>query len=343
MRTLPLATIIAALPFLSSQAAADLIPGSTFQRGNWYGDAYTFDDGTFSHCAISADYQSGDAIILTVTSDASIGVGVISPRLGLQPGGQYAVSVRIDQRYFTQAIAEARDPQYFVFFLTDFAQALDAIRFGNVMFVQGNGFIGEYALTSTAVALDAARQCALTYLNYRSPVTTPQPQPEAVSSGVDRTYLFQAATEMITALGLSDPRYFTEAEMREAGASVDDVYWFSAAANLMGGVYIIPSEGQSLRQLDGFDTQHLASMCDGDFATSARDLEGFSAPAREIRLICTEAEQPHEVFLTKLQLGDMVLYSELRFFDGGSSGPAARPRAADSETVAARLASFAVE
>jgi hypothetical protein len=338
-----LATIVATSPFLSGQAVADLIPGSSFQRGNWYGDAYTYDDGTFSHCAISADYQSGDSIILTVTSEANIGVGVVSPRLGMRPGGEYAISVRIDQRYFSQAIAEARDEQYFVFFLTDFAQALDAIRFGNTMFVQGNGFLGEYALTSTSVALEAARQCALHYLDYRAPGTAPQSQPEAVASGFDRTYLFQAATEMITALGLSDPRYFTEAEMREAGASMDDVYWISEAANLMGGVYIAPSEGQSLRQLDGVDTQHLASMCDGDFATSARDLDGYSAPAREIRLICTETEQPHEVFLTKIQLGDMVLYSELRFFDGGGSESSGRPRTADSEAVTARLASFAVE
>lgn len=343
MRKLLIAIITATLPLLPSQTVAEPIPGSAFQRGNWSGGAYTFDNGTFSHCAISAEYQSDDSLILTVSSDASIGVGVVSSRLEMQPSSQYAVSDRIDQRYFSQSIAEALDEQYFILFLTDFSQALDAIRFGNVMFVQGNGFFGEYALTGTAVALETARQCALAYLDYRAPGTAPQLPPEAVSSGFDRTYLFQAATEMITALGLPDPRYFTEAEMQQAGASTNDVYWFSEAANLMAGVYIAPSEGQSLRQLDGVDTQHLASMCDGDFATSARDLNGYSAPAREIRLLCTEAEQPHEVFLTKIQLGDVVLYSELRFFDGGGSEPAARPRSADSEAVAARLASFAVE
>jgi hypothetical protein len=248
VRKLFFAIVIVSIPLLPSDASAELIPGSSFQRGNWDGGAYTYDDGTFSHCAIFADYQSGDTLFLTVSGDASIGIGIDSSRLGMQPGNEYAVSVRIDQRYFSQAIAEARDEQFFVFFLTDFSQALDAIRFGSGMFVQGNGFFGEYALTGTAVALETARQCAVAYLDYRAPGISPQSpsQPEAVSSGFDRTYLFQAATEMITALELRDPRYFTEAEMREAGVSTEDVYWFSEEANLMGGVYIAPSQGQSL-------------------------------------------------------------------------------------------------
>lgn len=325
---------------LTNAAFADAIPGSGFQSGNWSGAAYSLEDGSFSHCVISTEYQSDDTLFFSVTNEATVVVGVASYRLGMQPGAEYAVSVTIDRRYNSQRIATAIDEQYFILELPDFGRAMDAIRFGNTLFVQGDGFRGEYRLTGTAVALERARLCALTYINYGSPSNS---APEVADTSIDRTYLFQAATQMIAALGLSDFRYFTEAEMREAGVSVNDVFWYSEMAGLMGGVYITPREGRSLRELDASDTQFLAGFCDGDFASSARDLDGFTVPAREVRLLCAAEDEPHEVFLTKIQAGDFVLYSELRYFDGAALSDTPRTRSADSEIVAARLASFVVE
>jgi hypothetical protein len=325
---------------------ADIIPGSGFESRAWSGAAYAYDNGAFSHCAMSADYESGDTLVLSVNEDASIGIGVVSPRLQIEPSAQYAVSVFVDRRYSSQVVARAVDTQHFVLFLTDFTRALDAIRFGNVMAIQGNGFLGEYNLTGTAVALDLARQCAVAYLDYRGPSNDTDPPAvtsDRVTPEFDRTYLFQAATEVISTLGLVDFRYFTEEEMRETGTSPNTVYWHSESAGIMGGVFLEAREGQSLRQSDPSDTQYLASFCDGDFATSARDLNSFSVPAREVRLICTEDERPHEVFLTKIQIGDLVLYSELRYFEGNNATAQSRSRGTDNEAVATRLASFVLE
>lgn len=331
--------------FMVSSASADEIRGSFFQSGNWTGAAYTYDDGTFSHCAMSSPYVSGDTLYLSITEDASIVVGFESPRLYLTDGAEYSVRLSVDRRYtnLTRAVAFGTGTAFIT--LTDFERALDAIRFGNLLTIEGNGFLGEYALSGTAVGLNHAFDCAVNYLHYTGPnaqPTTPQVAADD-SERIDRTYLFQAATLSIAELGLTDFQYFSEAEMDEAGAYEGSVYWFSESAAMMGGVFIELADGMTLRQSDASDTELLAAQCDGDFATSARDLDGYTVPAREIRLLCLDDDQPHEVRLTKLLVGDLILYSELRFFDPDREVANARDPHLDSEAVAQRLASFALQ
>lgn len=61
----------------------------------------------------------------------------------------------------------------------------------------------------------------------------------------------------------------------------------------------------------------------------------------EVRIVCAEEGNSHEVFLTKMQVGSATLYSELRFFGEAGATSRAQSRVQDNETVAARLASFA--
>jgi hypothetical protein len=339
-----LAAIIACLVVVPV-ASAEEIRGSAFESGNWGGSAYTQENGTFSHCALSTSYVSGDVLYFSVTENAALIVGMESPRLSMTSGAEYPVSVRVDRRYSTQAIAAAINENTALVTLFDFDRAMEAFRFGNLLTVEGNGFFGEYILSGTAVALGRAYDCALQYLDYRTPTSVPQapPVPAAQNNSVDRTYLFQAATLAISELGLSDFEYLTEAEMTAAGVSQASVFWFSESADMMGGVFIELANGTPLRQSDSSDTEILAASCDGDFASSARDLDGYTVPVREIRLLCFEEDQPHEVLLTKLLVGEMILYSELRFFDTEREVANRSNPQTQSDAVIQRLASFVIQ
>ena len=109
---------LASFPFVAN---AELISGSAIRYGNWSGAAYSYDTtGTFSHCAISAVYNSGETLILTVNEDATVSVGVISPNLNMTVGQTFPVALYIDNRSPLFGTAEALDANFAALRLDDF-------------------------------------------------------------------------------------------------------------------------------------------------------------------------------------------------------------------------------
>ncbi|MCR9151233.1 MAG: hypothetical protein NXH83_13745 [Rhodobacteraceae bacterium] len=327
-----------ALMLASSTAVADPIPGSAFKVGNWEGGAYSFDDtGAFSHCSISAGYISGDTLYFTVNRQATVTVAVGSPGLtGIPVGQSFPVALYVDRRAPFYGTATVLLDGFAALEIPEFDRALESFKRGYVLTIQGAGREGQYDLTGTFRALEATRQCAIRYFNYASAPSAPAPAP------VDKTVTFQLATTVLTGLGIQDFRFLSQSELDEIGQS-NSVAWVAPDYGLFGWSLLVPREpGQDdLRATDAGDTAYLAQGCNGDYATSARSIalkDGDSA--RELRLICSDADGEAEHFVSKFFAGDFVVYNALTFVPGQGDRPADKAPPQWSEDATLRAASF---
>ena len=82
--------------FVPISCLADEIPGTLISHGNWSGAGYTFDDGTFSHCVVSAQYNHGNTLFFSVNIDASVRVGVSTPAETFSPLQEFPVALYVD-------------------------------------------------------------------------------------------------------------------------------------------------------------------------------------------------------------------------------------------------------
>lgn len=333
------------LMLLATSASAEFIPGSDILVGNWSGGAYTYDDtGAFSHCVVSAPYVSGDTLLLSVNENASVTVGVVSPVLKLQPGQEIPVSLFIDNRAPFYGSAIAQDTNFATLVLFDFENALTALQKGRTLVIESAAGSGSYDLAGTFKALNQTLECAVRHLNYTAkPSASAPPIDQAASSTpIDRTLLFQVATGMIADMGISDFVYLSEADTSAIFGS-DAVAWKSQTVGILGGVVTVSANGlEQLKQTDGQDFDFLSKSCDGDVATTARNVSMTDYQSRELRMVCVEGESTTESLLNKTLIGNTVLYT-LLVFDGTSQVSEPIERQQMSEQAALRAASFVTE
>jgi hypothetical protein len=222
--------------------------------------------------------------------------------------------------------------------ISDFNRALEVFKRGYVLTVQGAGRTGQYNLTGTFRALEAARECAIRNFNYAAVPAKPAPVPRTY----DKTVTFQLATTILTGLEIKEFRFLTQAELDELGQS-DSVAWVSPEHGIMGWSLMLPREqGQSdLRVTDAGDTAFLAERCAGDYATSARALQlGDGQTARELRVVCADEDGTTEHFVSKFFAGDFVVYNALTFFPQMQGQTDGRSLSDLSQQATLRAASF---
>lgn len=346
----PILAAVASL-FLTGAALGAEIAGSAFNSGNWEGAAYTFDEsGEFSHCAISVGYVNGDYLYLSVNSDATVTVGIESHSFRFRPDESFPVSLRIDNRRPFNGTATALEETFIVVTIQDFQGAMRALTQGRGLRVEGRTQLGNFDLTGSFRALEAARSCAIDQLDFAArggvpktlapsePAAPPAPDTAAAPPATDRTMLFQIATEMISEIGVPRFRYLDASESRDI-AGQESVFWVSEETGVLGGVVILALDGASLRDSDPGDLSFVSADCLGDVATTTRSMTLEGLEAREIRALCVEAEGTVETILTKIRVDDLALYTILAFGEGAASD-SSQARRQISEAVALRAASY---
>lgn len=324
---------------LTTAAMADEIPGTQIAYGNWSGAAYTFDDGAFSHCVVSAIYNHGNTLLFSVNGDATVNVGVVSPTEIFTPEQEFPVALYVDRRAPFYGNAVALDTTFAVLNIADLDRALDSFRRGQTLVVQSQFGEVPFDLTGTSRALAMAFECAVQNLNYRASA------PAVTTNQVDPAVLMQVATGNITALGVTDFSFLSAAEMSEmfpnADPTIQKVFWHSPALGLLSGVMVVRRDGATdLKVGDANDLALLAGMCGGDFVTGVRQLPAVQVDMREIRAACTAGENSSEHYLTKFFVGESIVYSWLWFEGGQSPAEGAPERKKMSESAALQTASY---
>ncbi|QIE42630.1 hypothetical protein G5B39_12265 [Rhodobacteraceae bacterium SC52] len=331
---------IVILAFLgATQAQSEVILGSSFASGNWQGEAYTNDvSGKFSHCAISAPYESGDTLIFGVTRAATVTVGVVAPGLRMTEGDTFPVILQVDGRSTFQAVGAAASSDVAYLEIEDFRRALNAFKRGYTLDIFALGAEGNFSLAGTFRALDAATRCATRYFDYSSPRRPEAPQ----TSQIDPALTYQIATSMITELGLSDARYLTKAELNEIDLA-GSAYWVSETTGVEGGAMLfdLSSDAPSIRETDITVSEYLSRGCLGDVATMAKSVEG-EFPARQVRVLCVDDDSTRESYATTTDVGSIRLISVLRF-DAPQAAGEDTSRGQVSADLALKNASYVLE
>lgn len=92
----------------ATPAKSEVIENSQFSYGHWIGGGYTFDEtNRFSHCAMNANYASGDVLYFSINSDATISIAVSNKNWNMTKGQKIDVKVQIDRRAPFYGTAEA--------------------------------------------------------------------------------------------------------------------------------------------------------------------------------------------------------------------------------------------
>jgi S1-C subfamily serine protease len=97
MKTAISAIVAALCLVLASSTSGARGPYGSINVGNWHGGAYTNDkNGTFSHCAAGATYQSGIYFVVSVGEDYSWKLGFAHENWQLTPGQAFALALTFD-------------------------------------------------------------------------------------------------------------------------------------------------------------------------------------------------------------------------------------------------------
>jgi S1-C subfamily serine protease len=153
--TLGLAFMTAFWAF-SAQAAG---PFGTIHVGKWSGGAYTDDKtGAFSHCAVTAPYNSGINLFLTETVNGIWVLGFAHQNWDLAAGQTSTIDLTFDGQAQFHVFASAVNKVLITAILPT-GPVRDHLRKDNTMVAVINGQAHQFVLTSAGEAMSAVTNC----------------------------------------------------------------------------------------------------------------------------------------------------------------------------------------
>lgn len=152
----------------TTSAVPDQIHGSDFGHNNWHGHAYTdTKTGVFSYCAVFAQYGAGEILMLSMTQNAKIFLGMIFPKTRFTTGHHFPVILYVDNRPLFRATGEVLDEDFLMIELTDFDHILQDLKKGHVVDIKRPGHRRfRYRLTGTRKAIEQMQHCVVKYDTY---------------------------------------------------------------------------------------------------------------------------------------------------------------------------------
>lgn len=261
-------------------ARAEPIPGTRTNVAGWTLDAHADSSGSFTHCALSANYRSGIAMIFSIERDFRWRVGWSSANWKFQAGQKVEVSLYIDGQGPYPVVATALNADFAAADLPDSLELFDRFRKGSQLTVVAQSNRYAFNLEGTYAALTEAHACVKRYVAsapakappplIASPPPKPQPaKPSAEQLAVERRLEATTFAANLLAQGdLSGFRILSGKEREDPGLktfAVWDVLW--VGDDVLGALRIAPS---------AISTSHLASwvmtqdslLCrDGQFAS----------------------------------------------------------------------------
>ncbi len=97
LSALPVALLLSGLAGWSPPAAAQ------WSVGDWTGNSYIDRDGGFSHCIMSAKYNSGITLYFLLFRNHDLFIGVSAPDWSLNPHSPYTMTLAIDGKVIRSA------------------------------------------------------------------------------------------------------------------------------------------------------------------------------------------------------------------------------------------------
>lgn len=174
------AFFLALLVLTALAGSADSREIAPLASGNWSGGAYSNDaTGVFSHCALSAPYQSGITMYIFVDRDYSWAIGFSSPNWNLNLRSQIPLKFRIDNGPWLDATANVITRHGISVPMSNENSLIAAFRQGRLLRVFDGKSNFWFSLSGTSRAVGDLASCVQTQLALEPPPPTPQQPKES--------------------------------------------------------------------------------------------------------------------------------------------------------------------
>ena len=321
--------------FNPTKILAEKIAGSEIYVKGWEGAAYAFEDGSFSHCAISMPYVSDFTLLFSLTRGYTMNVGLSHSDPIYKNVDDFQAVLYIDRRPPIYATAEIINDRLVLLQMPDIEGALWDMKKGKVLRVTSYRGDHYFNLDGTFKALDATYRCADKYFHYAGAPSTPKQL-------IAERQLYQISASMISDLQLSSFNYVDPKTYGDIFPA-ETVIFADQDAGVLGFVTVVPTNGSNatLKSTDGVDIGFMNSFCDGETGFTTRNLALENFESRELRMVCAMPEKSTDLIVTKTKFQNFVLYTGVEFnmakVDSGQS------LSSTSEALALRAAKFVVQ
>lgn len=293
-------------------ATSEIIPGSSFQSGPWSGVALTNEiTGELGSCEIRAFYQHNQTQLgFYLNKDYTMTIGVYDELARFPEGSQASVSLRVDRRQPFYGVATFYSRNMAFVTLSDMDAALDAMRRGLTLTIEGMYSTLQYGLNGTYRALDAAYACANKYYNYRVSVEATTSGEVWMPSREQERKMYQLSSALAADFGVSGIVYRDDENPM--------LVWDAPDASMWVGTVVgrLDAEQSDLRAEFGSDMATLSSWCSGELATVQREFEIDGLVNNETEAMCVSPDNSGN-FTAHIvrQIAGEDVYEIVLFFD----------------------------
>ena len=274
--------------------------------GSWMIGAYTNDQtGQFSHCAISAIYNSGIAVVFAVDQHYNWSMALTNANWNVVPGQTYEVQILIDQIPMTISKGTAISRTIVSVPLPDSTYLFSKMRTGRMLTLNSTGGLFNFRLDGSSVALAATIECVATARTIaQNPGKQINPQPTATTSpasGETRAEAIATLANTLSAAGVQNYSILSPQETKQKYPD-KDVVWI--APGIAGWLNVVAQDDRSktIEDIASLIIAFRSTECRGKFASTR--LDGTAKFAR-ILTACSDEN------------GDSELYQIVSLREGG--------------------------
>lgn len=331
-------TIILAMP---TSVVSEAIPGSDFQSGPWTGAAWTSEStGEFDSCSIFAVYNHNRTELhFWLNKDYTMTIGVWDELGRFPAGNQASVSLKVDRRPPFYGTANFVSENSAFVTLTEMDAALEAMRRGNVLSIEGMYSRLEYLLNGTSRALADAFNCASNYYDYRADVgTAGSDVPFWEPTRDQERLMYQLSAAIAADLGVSGIVYRDDFPEMLVWDSPNEAMWVGTAIGRLD------PNSDLLKTAFGEDMADLSAWCAGELATVQREFVAEGIETNETKALCNSdnPELNFNAHIIRQIIGQQVFEIVLFLSNGSDANLTSRsnPHAGLGEAAALVAASF---
>lgn len=339
-----------ALIVLMSASALQAKPIREFNVAGWDGGAYADDQtGAFSHCAISAHYQSGVFLLFMVDREYRWAMGFANPDWQLTPGETYDLTYSIDGRGTTRAKGIAINEIQVRVPLVASSRLFNRFRHGYRMKVFTAGRTMQFNLTGTSRALATVLDCTKRYEHYVAalPPSAPGANPFAPQSGGRReasrpepsgseeAWRAEATTLLANLLSSAQIRAFSIIPRNEYPDELATYHAVWSAPGVIGAVKVVSADGTPT-DISATLIAGDARECKGRFASGTTPGEDSGGAVSAVFAACDAPDNQWTIYYSIMRRASGGFYV-LSILPVDSDGAAAKQAERDIRRAAVAI------
>jgi len=267
-----LRALLAVACFIPALAAADATALFALSSGNWVGGAYSDrETGAFSHCSLTASYESGVIVTFGIDSGMQMYLGLAEPSWELGSGMEYTVELLVDWRSLGHFSGVANE-QVLLLPLgttTGRSDVYRKLRDGYILQVRTAKTVLHFNLTGTHEAFPKVAACSQLASSLSAPSTNPFASTSKNPFGETRHDPAADVRETLGAFlrsaGVQDLAFVEPASMQFDDAAF--AWTFSEGA---GYLFAFGRSGESMEDSIGQFLGGMTSGCEGYSASGSK-------------------------------------------------------------------------